>query len=181
VGLKVAILGLAQSSRHLAPWNDAKWELWGLAWDSERYKFHLAIEPHDLADLTRPGRPPVKPYFEKIQHCSRLLMDDACAQVPGAERFPFEEVAADVGDYWCSSIAYLLSLAIHRKAEEIALYGVDMRAEDEYFIQRPNLEYLIGFARGRGIKVHIPDTSPLCKFVSDPGADYVERYGKTRN
>jgi hypothetical protein len=180
MGLKVAVLGLSQSSRHLAPWNKPDWELWGLAWDSERYKFHRTFDPHDMADLTRPGRPPVKPYLEKIAHCNCLYMDEAYPEVPGARRYPFEEVAADVGDYWCSTIAYIVSLAIHEKAEEIALYGVDMRAEDEYFTQRPNMEYLIGFARGRGIKVHIPDTSPLCKFVSDSGADYVERYGKTR-
>lgn len=58
-----------------------------------------------------------------------------------------------------------------------------MAADDEYGYQRPNCEYLIGLARGRGIKVVIPDESPLCKF-QDTGikfgkatATYIERYG----
>lgn len=168
--MKVAIVGLAQSSRHLAPWEAPEWEMWGLAWDTERYRFHRAFEMHDLADLEKFYGDRLEAYLEKASYCASLVT---------VENYPFEEVASDVGDYWCSSIAYMLALAIHEGAEEIGVYGVNMAGDDEYSYQKPNCEYLIGLARGRGIKVHIPDVSPLCKFVSPPDRNYAGRYGKT--
>jgi hypothetical protein len=177
MALKVAIVGLAESSRDLAPWSDPEWQLWGLAWDSARYQFHRVFEMHDMADLKDVYQTSLPGYLDKIQHCAGLHVDDA--PVPGATRYPFDAVAADVGDYWNSSIGYMLALAIHEKADEIALYGVDMLGDDEYAYQRPNCEYLIGLARGRGIKVHIPDASPLCKYIQVPGREYAGRYGRT--
>lgn len=168
--MKVAIVGLSQSSRHLAPWKSPEWELWGLAWDTERYRFHRTFEMHDRADLEKFYGDRLEAYLEKASYCNRLYTP---------ETYPFDEVAETVGDYWCSSIAYMLALAIHEGAEEIGVYGVDMRGDDEYGYQKPNCEYLIGLARGRGIKVHIPDVSPLCKFVSPPDRNYAGRYGRT--
>ncbi len=169
MGLKVAIVGLSESSRHLVPWDDPEWHLWGLGWDAERYSFHRTFEMHDMTDLEKIYGVALPSYLEKLRECSGLTT---------AENFPFDAVAEDVGDYWTSSVGYMLSLAIHKKPEEIAVYGVD--ANDEYGYQKPNLEYLIGFARGRGIEVNIPEQSPLCKFVSPPGRDYAGRYGKTK-
>lgn len=174
MGLKVAIVGLSQSSRHLAPWNNPEWELWGLSWDTERYRMHRTFEMHVLPLLRQTK---TAAYIDELQHCPRLYMQDAYAEVPGSIRYPFKEVAQTTGDYWCSSIGYALALAIHEEAEEIGIYGVDMRGAEEYGYQRPNVEYLIGLARGKGIKVHVPDVSPLCKFQSDPDFEYIGRYG----
>ena len=38
-----------------------------------------------------------------------------------------------------------------------------MAAGDEYAWQRPNCEYYCGFAEGRGIKLFVPNSSPLLK------------------
>jgi hypothetical protein len=178
MGLKVAIVGLAESSRHLAPWGSDEWELWGLAWDSERYRFHRAFEMHDMETMKTSGASiyrDLPEYFERIGFCRRLYMADAYPDVPTAERYPYEAVADVCGAYWESSIAYALSLAITEGAEEIAVYGVNMKADEEYAYQRPNMEYLIGVARGRGIKVHIPECSPLMKFSGFDG--YHGKYG----
>ena len=101
-----------------------------------------------------------------------------------ATRYPFDEVATTIGrHYFNSSIAYAMALAIHEGAEEIAIYGVDMKGDDEYGYQKPNMEYLIGLAIGKGIKVTIPDESPLCKFQStgikfySHSPTYHKRYG----
>lgn len=171
MGLKVAIVGLAQASRHLAPWKNTDWEIWGLGWDTERYSFHRVFEMHDRLDLEKFYGDRLGPYLEKLGHCGNVVTPDT---------YPFDEVARTVGDYWCSSIAYMLALAIHEGAEEIGVYGVEMRGDDEWGYQRPNCEYLIGFARGKGIKVHIPDSSPLCKHQSPPDRDYAGRYGRTK-
>jgi hypothetical protein len=167
VGLKVAIVGLSDSTRHLAPW-DTEWEVWGVAWDSERCRMHRGFEMHDQADLGKLYGDRLPQHMETIGDCLNLIT---------VENFPFAEIASSVDGYWTCSIAYMLSMAIHEGAEEIALYGVD--ANDRFGYQKPNLEYLIGFARGRGITVHIPEQSPLCKFVNPPNRDYAGRYGRT--
>lgn len=168
VGLKVAIVGLSPTSHHLAPWDDPEWELWGMPWDVDRWKMDRLFEMHDDPDPRSEGELPEYPV---------LYMQDA--KYPNVTTYPLEEVAATIGgDYWCSSVGYMLALAIHEGAEEIAIFGVDMKATEEYAYQRANCEYLIGLARGKGIKVHIPDTSPLCKFQSDPDFTYRGRYGR---
>ena len=63
--------------------------------------------------------------------------------------------------YLESSIAYMMALAILEKVDRIGIWGVDLHCESEYVYQRPNLEYLIGLARGKGIKVFIPPQSAL--------------------
>jgi hypothetical protein len=136
------------------------------------------FEMHDMQDMTESDSATYRDlpdYFERIGFCRRLYMADAYPEVPTAERYPYEAVAWSCGGYWESSVAYAMALAITEGAEEIAIYGVNMRAEEEYAYQRPNMEYLIGLARGRGIKVHIPECSPLMKFSGFDG--YHGKYG----
>jgi hypothetical protein len=66
--------------------------------------------------------------------------------------------------YLESSIAYMVAQALLelKPVDRIAIFGVDLHCESEYAYQRPNLEYLIGLARGKGIKVYIPPQSALC-------------------
>ena len=45
--------------------------------------------------------------------------------------------------------------------EEIHLYGIDMTHETEWGYQRPNTEFFLGVAVGKGIKIHIPEESAL--------------------
>lgn len=180
MGLKVAIVGLAQSSRHLVPWNRPEWELWGVAWDVERYKFRRAFEMHDMKTMQTSGASiyqNLPAYFDKLAACEVVYTQEPLP-IPNGVVYPFDEVAQVCGDYWESSIAYALALAITEGAEEIGIYGVNMRADEEYAYQRPNLEYLIGLARGKGIAVHVPDVSPLLKFSGFAGYD--GRYGKSK-
>jgi hypothetical protein len=64
-----------------------------------------------------------------------------------------------------------------------ALDPNDPSYKTEYKYQRPNLEYLIGFARGLGIEVYIPEQSSLCKFNGEGVPfgplfpNYPQRYG----
>lgn len=122
------------------------------------------------------------------EHCKRgpdyaqRLKD--CKQIYTQANYPFDAVAKTIGQaYWNSSIAYAMALAIHEGAQEIAIYGVDMDGTDEFGYQKANMEYLIGVARGRGIRVYIPPQSALCKFAPtgikfyDHMPTYVERYG----
>lgn len=178
MALKVAIVGLAADSRTGIPWG-TDWEVWGLPWDAEyALQFHRTFEPHEMRDLKARPQKWLSEHLERLGECSNLYMQEAYPEVPNAIRYPREEVAKTVQDEaWASSIAYAMALAIHEGAQEISLYGVHMEAHSEYACQRPNLMYLIGFARGRGIEVSVHPASPLMQYVSDPDAHYVGRYG----
>jgi hypothetical protein len=65
--------------------------------------------------------------------------------------------------YLTSSIAYQLAFAIYERFEEIHLYGIDLNTGGEYAWQKAGVEYLIGLAAGRGIRVVIPDNCALLK------------------
>lgn len=176
MGLKVAIVGLATSTHDAAPWGDSTWEKWGLPWDDKGWPFmarHFEMHDQRLLDSEHSKRGPG--YAARLKDCARLYTQG---------NYPFEAVAETIGQaYWNSSIAYAMAMAIHEGAREIAIYGVDMDGTDEYAYQRPNMEYLIGFARGQGIHVHIPKQSALCRFEPkgikfyDHEPTYVERYG----
>lgn len=109
-----------------------------------------------------------------------VYMQQAHADIPMSRAYPLAAVSACTGDYFGSSVAYMLALAIYEGADEIGLWGVDL--SDDYDHQRPNLEYLIGFARGRWREVSVPDGSRLLsrrKTDDYRGVEvkYPERYG----
>jgi len=157
MGLKVAIVGLAPSTHADAPWDDQTWEKWGLPWDQSGWSLMARhFEMHDQRLLDGPHSKRSADYAERLKDCKCLYTQD---------NYPFDAVAKTIGQaYWNSSIGYAMALAIHEGAREIAIYGVDMDGTDEYQYQRPNMEYLIGFARGQGIDVYIPKQSALCRF-----------------
>jgi hypothetical protein len=63
--------------------------------------------------------------------------------------------------YLSSSIALEIAMAIHEGFSEIHLYGVDLNTDAEYAWQKPGVEYMLGVAVGRGIKIVLPDNCPL--------------------
>lgn len=173
--LKVAICGLWAETRPMVPWSDPTWEKWGLTWDPEVFQMDRAFEMHDEAlwkDYAKAD------YVDRLALMPHLYLTAAHPELPDATVYPFDEVAKTTGAYWSSSMAFLMALAIHEGAKEIGLYGMAMEAHDEYGYQRPNMEYLIGLARGKGITVHIPEQSPLCKYRSQFG--YRRWYGDVR-
>lgn len=165
MAVKIAIIGLSPTTHDQAPWDDSSWQLWGLPWDEGYWtSMHRLFEMHDMRLLVSEYSKRKPGYFDRLRDCEPLYMQEAYPGIECARRYPFEAVAETTGYYWNSSIAYALAMAIHEGADEIALYGVDMKGDDEYGYQKPNIEYLIGLARGRGIKVTVPDESPLLKF-----------------
>lgn len=178
-GRKVCIVGFAKTSRDLAPYADPSWEIWGVndAW-SFAHRADRWFEVHSTWiyewELRRssPGHLAWLRQFGEDGGIVYLL--EARADMPHAVRFPFEDVCNNLwperaaeGDhktsrpYLTSSIAYMQALAIAEGFEEIAIVGVDMAADSEYAAQKPCCEYLIGLAKGRGIKCWLPETCGL--------------------
>lgn len=173
MGLKVAIVGLWTETHGMAHWDDPSWEKWGLAWDTEAFSMDRVFEMHLPREWKDNG---IADYAERLSMMPRLYLQEPHPELHQAQVYPLAEVSKTTGDYFSSSVAYMAAQAIHEGAEEIGLYGIAMEGHDEYGYQRPNMEYLVGLARGRGIKVHIPEQSPLCKYGRQYG--YTKGYGR---
>lgn len=181
---KIAIVAKAPSTRDLAPYDDPSWEIWGLGdqamptYPNQIKKWDRWFEIHDLDSGFKRWR---SDYVEwlKQDHGKPLYINAPNAEVPSAVVYPKREVfewfdklmqnqEGQPVHYFTNSVSWMLALAIHEGATEIALFGVDMAQhgtglKSEYAHQRPSVELWLGIAAGKGIKVTIPKESDLCK------------------
>ena len=92
--------------------------------------------------------------------------------IPTSMVFPIEEMPLEYAE---SSIAYMIWYAYHIGATEIETYGVAMAMTSEYRVQLKNVEYWIGYVRGKGVKVTINEPTEICKGRKGLyGYDYVD-------
>jgi hypothetical protein len=166
---KVAIVGSASSTRDKAPFDDEEFEIWGLAWrDYKRCTRFFDI--HGVG----PHRKRVQPEYEKRLAAlgAPVYLRESVPGVPNGVTYPIDSIISFLnsfdkhadGDYFASSVAYMIALAMYEGFEEIQIYGIDLLTDDEYSHQRPNAEYFIGLARGKGISVYVPPESALLTF-----------------
>tara|TARA_Y100000310_G_scaffold216045_1_gene217006 strand:+ start:67 stop:654 length:588 start_codon:yes stop_codon:yes gene_type:complete len=184
---QVAVVGLSPSTHDAAPYEDPDWEVWGLPWDNDRYPyFDRLFDIHPL-ECIREATPSFYPprYEDRLRELDApLYMQQAYEDIPNAIAYPLDEVSSVVGDYYNSSIAYMLAMAIVENVGKIGLWGVDMSGPgepghaDEYRDERPNCEYLLGFAKAKGTEIYLPDECPLLKFGgSFPLGNVIPNYG----
>lgn len=161
---KVAIMGFATSSRHMAPFDDPEWEIWTL---NQLYRHvprttrHFDIHRHWEEDnvegtdhrgwIKDAGEAGIPTYM--VEHHPEL---------PSSVQYPITDVIESVGlDYFTSTVAFEVAYAVMQGFTEIALYGIDLIVGTEYDVQKANLEFHLGLAHGRGVKVVIPPQSAL--------------------
>ena len=160
----VAIVGGAKTSRGLADEQPPEVELWGLNNQAEwmpRWDRWFLIDSPDMGGrLVRPG-------FEWCKTADvPVYMLDKHPDVPTSVRFPIEDILARYGDlYFTSSIAYMIAMAVHENVDEIRLIGINLANHTEYVMQRACAEHWLGVAKGQGIRVWLPDSSPMLKGV----------------
>ncbi len=172
MGLKVAIVGMSPD-RNGIPWADPEWEKWGMPWDGEWARFDRAFELHDPSSFGDDCYP--KGYKERLFNIPKLYLQRKQDEFPNSLTYPLGEVIESVGmDYFQSSAAYMIALAAHEGASDIAIYGLSMGDDTPYGYQRANAEYLIGIASGSGITVHIQKPTSLCQY--QPEQDFVDEY-----
>lgn len=170
---KIAIIGKCSSTRSDAPIFNADWEVWGLAWDPLPV-CHRYFEIHANWRNHRDNPEDAETHKRWMMGLKvPVVMRQVEHDIPMSVAYPFDDVAKLVGNsnlgfpYIESSIAVMLAQAILEGADRIGIWGVDMGTTTEYAYQRPNTEYLIGFARGRGIKVFVPVQSALLSSAMD--------------
>lgn len=161
--LKVALIGTAPSSRMLAPFNDPSWKIWGCSPGNMNTLPRVDIWFELHSNLLWPEHESYgRPYIEWLkQQPFPVYMQDQTL-VPRATVFPKDELVAEYGDdFFTSSFAWMMALAIKQGATEIALYGIDMASRDEYIRQRPGFFFFRYLAHQRGIKVSAPHESDI--------------------
>ena len=92
-----------------------------------------------------------------------IYMQKREPDVPMSIEFPKDEIIRHFGRYFTNSISWEIALAIMEGFKKIYVYGVDMAQDGEYMFERPSVEYFLGWARGAGIDLVIPQKSDLLK------------------
>ena len=78
------------------------------------------------------------------------------AEIPLSEAFPLKECVKEFGlPYFNNTISYMIAYALLKGAKEIDIYGVNQASSSEYFYEKASVEYWIGIAVGRGVKITI--------------------------
>lgn len=161
---KVCIVGFAENSRHLAFYDDPDCEIWGV---NQLYRFipraDRWFQIHtDWADETKwaPGA-----NLREWLVASPIPVYMTCDEplIPNALQFPRAWVKDElqIHEYFTSSIAMMLGLAIAEGFEEIGLYGIDLIVGREYHFEKACAEFFLGIAHARNIKYHLPSNSAL--------------------
>jgi hypothetical protein len=161
---KVAIVGWAASSRDIAPYKDDSWDIWGcnefgmFAKDDPLYRWDIWFQLHPRAEM-------LKHYKDRLEWLAEqtipVYVMEPFPELPNAVQFPAQELASKYRRYFMSTIAWMVALAIEQGYKEIGIWGVDMAMDSEYSHQKPNCEWILGIAEGKGITVHAPKECAL--------------------
>ena len=172
--MKVAIVCGSPSSEFMAPYDDEEWEIWVLGNRLERHIDKRVTRVFEIHDNLQEHHDPVKYAQWLASHNLPMIVGENFPLKNGFEVYPYKAVEEMYGAlYLTSSPAYMLAYALLRGATDIALYGVDLSVGDhEYFWQRPCVEAWIGFAKGRGVNVYIPEVSHVGKCAYVEGRDW---------
>lgn len=148
MALPVAICGLGEGCMDFPK----DWEVWSLAWGEPAAYASMLFDPHDFVYWPT--------YGQNVEDLNDMdvpvLLPERHPKVPKSVAYPYEQVQEIVGEPPQSSIAYMIGFALLRK-RNFGLFGVHMRDSDEYGFQRANCRYLLGLARGMGVKYVLPD------------------------
>lgn len=198
---QIAIIGRCDNTRDKAPYDDPEWEIWGLGRD----RLVRADRLYEIHEFWRDPNHARGWGFDDADYLRWLQANDVPVvlgkpdpDIPNAIVFPHDGVRELIGEsnatdamrlnprrsgqpYIESSLAAMVAHAIWENAqgqtvEKIGLWGIDLDSASEYAYQRPNMEYLLGFARASGIKVFVPKESHLFRSFWTCG-----RYGVCKN
>jgi len=142
--MRINIVGLAVGWRDVAGQPGETWGVNDLVFKDE-LPLARSFDIHAHARKKKKGRTRAERRTHAAERGIRFV---------DCDNYPLGEIRDRFGtDYFCSSIDYMLALALLEGAKEIHLYGVDMSMTDEYAHQKPSAEYWIGYARGMGVTV----------------------------
>jgi hypothetical protein len=171
---KVCIVGFTEHRSIAETLDRDEWEIWGL---NELYRymkpslFDRWFEIHGREYLCKDEDG--EKHIEDLKKFPiPVYMQQVHADIPASVRFPKDEIIDALDSrYWTNCPAWMLGMAIVMGFETIWLIGVDMAQDSEYYTQRTCCEHWLGYARGKGIDVWVPEDSDLLKSMGLYGYD----------
>lgn len=161
---KVCIVGFAENSRHLAWYNDPDCEIWGV---NQLYRFIPRADRwfqihHDWDDQTKWATGTDLRDWLRDPPCP-VYMIDAQPDMPLTLPYPKDWVKQQlkIHEYFTSTIAMMLALALAEGFEEIGVYGIDLIVGREYHFEKACAEFFLGIAHAKGVQYHLPKSSAL--------------------
>lgn len=182
--MKIGLVGANITQDELIGYQD-EYELWSLnniygAFPDIRWAawFELHVIERRLGTYYRRGMPnypisgeqTVEEYLKAIDALDcPVFMQKRWKIIKDSRVFPFKRIMDKYGSYMGCSFAWMLPYAMDIEVEEVGYFGISLTG-NEYYYQRPSVEYLMGRAEERGIKQFIHKSSDLLQ------ANYIYAY-----
>ena len=166
----LAIVGFAPATRKQAPWDNPDITIAGLNeecvfdWFKRKSGNNLIFfQLHDRSSFTRPNNHNDPHHWEWLQkkHDFPIYMQQKWEDIPSSVKFPLEDIYKEFGNYFTSTLPFIMAWGVLNGYKRLEIYGFDMASNTEYLYQRPNAHFFIGYLRGKGIDVYIPSNSKL--------------------
>ena len=171
---KIAIVGTAEDSIKLAPYNDPEWQIWTLnnaAVTKSIPRWNVMFQMHH-GDFVADGFSADHEWLKANRQGVVFMCADMCNGYSSAYPYPLNEVIGVFESrYFTNTISWMIALAILTQPEEIGIWGVNMDHFTEYSAQRASCEFWCGIAQGRGIKVSVAEQSSLLKCAAMYGVE----------
>lgn len=175
--LRVAMVGgAAMNAQNVVTRFRKGWEVWGLnaiypAWHSHiawARRFNLHMWAHLVRDWKQGLRAEIS--MAQLQPKVPLYVLDPWrpGALPNEQIFPKDKLfAMPNGRYHSGSFDLMVAFAVLLGAKEISLHGVSLALDsprEEPISARACLEYWLGYATGRGVKVELVDCDLLFQY-----------------
>jgi len=165
--LRIVIIGKGPGKEN-APLKIDDGELWGLNDLIIIRRVDVTFEMHDLDVFNNPiyhNSDEWQTYISNILEYVKDYDIPIYTQryydwVPNCIPFPFDEMPVDL-NYFTSTIAYMIALAITKKPDIIEIYGIPLVLREEYQDQRPCIEFWLGYAVAEGVEIIIHEPSVI--------------------
>ena len=162
---KVLILGTAETLKQ-TPYEDTSYDIWACATCLQHPK---DFKRGDLLfEMHTPDR--WQHRTEQINNSKiPVMMQKKYKEIPLSREFPVQQIW-DYEPIWekmryvSNSVSWMTMYAMTLGYKSIGYFGVHFATNDEWIYERPNLEYYMGYAKGKGIDIWVPDGGELLKF-----------------
>lgn len=176
--LWVALLGLAAAEMRDVPWQDERWQIWGLASRAPKIAWYprldVALEIHATAVWQRYARG-ASQHVADIRALTyrELVLREPHPVLHPATVYPMAEAVALAGGrpYFRSSVDYGIALAVLRGATTLGLWGFSMVNDPAWAWQQPSAEFWLGVAVAHGVDIVLPASSTLLARSEPYGAE----------
>lgn len=175
---KVIILGTGSGYSKANKYKNSDYDIWGCATNL----FHRNIVDMDLIFEIHAYNKELNNIYNKMrEYPNNKYITSSNFEGIKSELYPIDKIREKYKEYFCSSFAYMIVLAIEKKYEVIKLLGIDYDITGtirEDLIERANLEYYIGLARGKGIIINTEDCPLLCRSMFLYGYERLSKHKK---